>query len=115
VHEGELERLKPMIGELVSFVEASAPDLLAYGVYFTEDERQMTVVHLHRDSSTLEHLMEAGGPVFRKFADLLTLTSIDIYGEPSETVVERARAKAEMLGGGQVTVHSPEGQVSRLD
>ncbi|WP_457031302.1 hypothetical protein [Kitasatospora sp. P5_F3] len=34
------------------------------------------------------------------------MRSIDVYGRPSPVVMERLRQKAEMLGGGTVTLHT---------
>ena len=49
--------------------------------------------------------MELAGPVFAGFADLVVLRTIDIYGSPSEKVVDQLRRKAELLGTATVTVH----------
>jgi hypothetical protein len=105
VREGALEALKAGIGELVEFIAAKEPQLLAYDVYLNEEGTRMTVIHLNRDSASLEYHLEVGAPAFRKLADLITLRSIDVYGRPSETALERLNEKARTLGGGTVTVH----------
>jgi len=109
VRAGAAESIRPAIEQLVGFIEANEPDLLAYGVYLSDDETRMTVVHVHLDSASLEYHLEVGGPAFRPFVDLITLRSIDVYGEPSETAVEQLREKARMLGTGEVTVHPHAG------
>jgi hypothetical protein len=102
VREGALEELKAGMKELVDFVEAKEPRLLAYNVYFSDDGARMTVVHVHPNSASLEYHMEVAGPVFRRFVELLTLSSIHIYGEPSEKVLEQSHEKARLLGQGDV-------------
>jgi hypothetical protein len=102
VREGALEELKAGIKELVDFVEANEPRIIAYNVYFSDDGRRMTVVHIHPDAASLEYHMEVAGPVFRRFVDLVTLSSIRIYGEPSEKVLQQAEEKARLLGRGDV-------------
>ena len=87
VREGALEELKAGMKELVEFVEANEPLLLAYNVYFSDDGARMTVVQVHSDSPSLEYHMEIAGPVFRRFVELVTLKSIHIYGEPSEKLL----------------------------
>jgi hypothetical protein len=114
VHEGALEELKVAIVELVEFLDANEPRLIAYSVYFSGDGTQMTVVHVHADSASLDHHMEVGGPAFRKFADLLTLSSIQIYGTPSERALSQLREKARSLGGGDVIVHGPHAGFTRF-
>ena len=102
VREGTLAELQVAIRDLVDFVEANEPRVIAYNVYFNDDGTEMTVVHVHPDSASLEHHMEVAGPMFRRFVDLVTLSSIRIYGEASETVLNSVRDKARLLGCGDV-------------
>jgi len=61
----------------------------------------MTVVALHRDSASLEFHLAMGGAEFRKFADLIELLRIDVFGHVSEAAVEllhrRPRCSAKRL------------------
>jgi len=105
VREGALEDLKTAIKELVDFVDANEPQLIAYNIFLSDDGTRMTVVHMHPDSASLEYHMEVAGPVFRRFVELITLSSIDIYGRPSEKVLRQLHEKARLLGRGTVEVH----------
>jgi len=107
VRAGMLPQLKAAIKELAEFVEENEPQLVCYSVYFTEDGSRMTVVHVHADSTSLDYHMDVAGPLFRTFADLVTLSSIHIYGEPSESALGQLRDKLRLLGAGDVTVHAP--------
>lgn len=104
VREGALEELKAAIKELVDFIDANEPRIIAYNVYFTDDGSRITVVHVHPDSASLEYHMEVAGPVFRQFVELVTLSSIHIYGEPSEKLLKQLHEKARLLGRGTVEV-----------
>jgi hypothetical protein len=104
VREGALDELRPAIERLVDFVEANEPRLIAYNFYFNEDGTRMTVVSVHPDSASLEHHLEIAGPLFREFVDLVTLSSIHIYGEPSENALRQSHEKARLLGQGHVVV-----------
>jgi quinol monooxygenase YgiN len=104
VRDGALEELKRAIKELVDFVEAEEPRLIAYNVYFSDDGTRMTVVSLYPDSASLEYHMEVAGPLFGRFVELVTLSSIHIYGEPSEKVLQQAHEKTRLLGRGIVVV-----------
>jgi hypothetical protein len=104
VREGALEELKPAIRELVDFVEANEPRLIAYNVYLSDDGMKMTVVNVHPDSASLEYHLTVAGPLFRRFVELVTLSSIHIYGEPSERVLTQSEEKAQLLGRGAVVV-----------
>ncbi|CAN5302170.1 hypothetical protein BH20ACT24_BH20ACT24_19420 [soil metagenome] len=105
VREGALEELKAATKELADFVEATEPQLIAYNVYLSDDGTQISVVHVHLDSTSLEYHMEVAGPLFRKLVELVTLSSIDIYGSPSERALRQLREKAASLGRGTVTQH----------
>jgi hypothetical protein len=114
VREGVLDELKGAIEELVAFIDANEPQILAYSVYFSEDGSRMTVVHLHADSASFDYHMDVAGPAFRRFADLLTLSSIRVYGEPSDKAVGQLHEKARLLGCEEVTVHSPHTGFTRF-
>jgi hypothetical protein len=114
IREGALEELKRGIERLVDFVEANEPRLIAYNVYFSEDDARMTVVSVHPDSASLELHMKLAGPLFRQFVELVTLSSIHIYGEPSEQVLQQSLEKARLLGRGSVVVESVHAGFARL-
>jgi hypothetical protein len=104
VREGALEELKGAITELAEFVEANQPQLISYHVYVSDDGSQMTVMHVHPDSASLDRYMDVAGPRFGRFKDLVTLAAIRIYGEPSEKALRQLQDKARLLGTGDVIV-----------
>jgi hypothetical protein len=114
IGEGKLDELRRAVAELAGFVEANEPDPISYQVFFTDDGGWMTVLQVHPDSESMERHMEIAGPVFARFADLLVLKTIDIYGSPSEKVLEQLRRKAELLGTATVTVHDRQAGFARF-
>jgi hypothetical protein len=96
IREGALEELKRAMNELVKFVEANEPRLIAYNVYIKEDGSRMTVVHVHRASASLEFHMKVAGPAFPKFAQFIELLTIDVYGKLSDDLLEQVRQKARI-------------------
>jgi hypothetical protein len=105
VREGRLGELKDAMKDLAEFVEANEPQLLAYNVYFSEDGSRMTVLHINPDSASLELHMKVAGPKFPPIGEFIDMLAIDVYGRPEDSLVERLREKAEMLGSGTVRVH----------
>jgi hypothetical protein len=97
--------VKTGVEALAAFVEANEAEPLAYNTFFDEAGTQMTVVQIHPGSASLERHLTVAGPVFRRFADLLTLERIDVYGRPSEAALEQMRGKAQLLGNAPVVVH----------
>jgi quinol monooxygenase YgiN len=114
VRDGAHAMLREAIKELVEFIDANEAQLLAYNVYLSDDGSEMTVVHVHADAASLEYHMEVAGAAFRPFADLVTLSSIHVYGRPSEKTLSMLHDKARLLGGDSVIVHDPHAGFSRF-
>jgi quinol monooxygenase YgiN len=114
IRGGKFEEVRRAVADLAEFVEANEPDPLSYQVFFTDHGRRMTVLQVHPDSASMERHMEVAGPVFAKFADLLVLRTIDVYGSPSERVVEQLRQKAELLGTATVAIHERQAGFARF-
>jgi len=113
VREGALEELQAGMKELVDFVEANEPRIISYNVYFNEEGTRMTVMHVHPDAASVEYHLEVAGPFFRRFVELVTLTSTHSYGRPSETVLKQADEKVRLLGRGVVDVQALHAGFSR--
>ena len=105
IREGKLEELEIAMRNLAAFVEANVPQLIRYGFFLDKSGTQMSVVAIHPDSASLEFHMEIGGAEFQRFAHLIDLSRIEVYGDVSDAVLERLHQKARTLGTGTVTVH----------
>jgi hypothetical protein len=114
IHEGKLEELRRAVVELAAFVEGNEADPISYEIFFSEDGRLMTVLQVHPDSASMERHMEIAGPVFARFTHLVMLRTIDVYGSPSEKVVDQLRRKAELLGTATVAVHDLQAGFARF-
>lgn len=114
VRTGKIEELRAVMSELAEFVEANEADPFAYHVYFDEDGGRMTVVQIHPSSASLEQHLNLASPIFSRTAGLLELQRVDVYGRPSETVLEQIRRKAQMLGGAAVVVNARHAGFTRF-
>ena len=114
IREGRIPEVRDGMRDLAAFVEACEPQLIAYHFYIDESESTMTVLAIHPDTASMEFHLEVGGPKFRAFGALIRMRSIDVYGRPGPEVMDRLRQKAEMLGGGTVTLHTLQAGFSRL-
>ena len=113
VRDGALGELKDQIVELASHVERTLSQVIAYNAFFSADGDRMTVVHVHPEPSSLDQFMTLAGPRFERFTELLTLRSINVYGEPTAGALRQLENKALLLGG-DVAVHAPHAGFSRL-
>lgn len=102
---GKLGELKAAMADLAQFVEANEPQLIAYNVYFHDDGNRMTVLHINQDSASLDEHMRIAGPRFPPIGALIRMLAIDVYGRPHESLVQRLKEKANLLGDGIVRVH----------
>jgi hypothetical protein len=114
VRPGRLDEVNATFIELAEFVDANEAQPIAYQVYLNEDESVVTVLQVHPDSASMEFHMDVAAAVFAKFKDLLTLVTMDVYGKPSEELLERMRNKARMLGTARVGVHELHAGFTRL-
>jgi hypothetical protein len=114
IREGKLDEVKAGVEDLVAFVEKNEAEPLSYDIYFNAAGTLMTVVQIHPDSASLERHFTVAGPVFRRFADSLTLIRIDVYGIASEAALDQMRSKAELLGNAPVVVHELHSGFSRF-
>ena len=106
VNPGKLEDVKAGFKELAAFVDANEPRAISYNVFFNADETVVTVVQVHPDPASMEFHMTAGADLFKRFAGLLTMRTMQVFGEPSAALLQAMQAKATMLGAGEVEVHS---------
>jgi quinol monooxygenase YgiN len=114
IRDGRLDELKEAIAELVEFVESNEPRPIAYEVYLDDTGSRMTVVQVHPDSASMEYHMTVAGPAFAGFAELVTLSTLDVYGKPSEELLELLSRKVQMLGGATVNVHDLQAGFARI-
>ena len=106
IRKGKLQELQRAMTELAEFVDSSEPQLISYGFFIAEEASRMTVIAIHPDAASVEFHMEVVGPRLRKFAELVDLLAIEVYGEPSDKMLRQLHQKAQTLGdSGRVVVH----------
>src|SRR5436309_860840 len=95
VRDGALAELKWAIEELAAYIGNAQRRMLAYSAFFSDDGRRMTVVHVHPDAASLDDFMTLAGSRFERFAELLALKAIDVYGQPTGRRLAQAPRKGE--------------------
>lgn len=112
---GKLEEVRARIAELVDFIAEREPQLLFYGFYLDEGSARMTVVAVHPDAASVELHMDVGAAAFRRFADLIEMDGIEVYGDASDRMVEQLQQKADDLGeDGSVRIDQLHAGFSRI-
>lgn len=104
IRPGMATELESAAKRLVEHVASSERHAISYGIYFSDDRTTMTVVHVHPGNASLEELLATVKPMLAPFRDLIQLRFIDVYGSPSDVVLEQLESKVALLGG-TVTIH----------
>ena len=111
IKEGKLEGFKQFLREFFKIVEANEPRLLAVNAYVDEDGTEAAFVLVHPDAASMElHEKVAHEHTERARREFLdAATSIQVYGKPSDVVLEKTKqlartgvplsVKLEHLGG----------------
>lgn len=115
IRDGKLDDVKAAFHELTGFVETHEPRPIAYNVYIDEPWMRVTVMQIHPDAGSMEFHLDVAGPRFGRFADLLKLVSVDVYGKPSEEVLRRLSEKVDMLGDATIAVHDHHAGFARFE
>jgi hypothetical protein len=111
IREGKRQDFKQQWRELLEVVEAKEPRLIAFNAYVNEDGTELTVVQVHPDADSMVfHMQVARDHISQAYQSVLEKTRrIDVYGKPSDAVLEMIRqlagsgvpltVKADHLGG----------------
>jgi hypothetical protein len=94
--EGKLAAERDRAADLSSFIEENEPQLLAFNEYVNEEGTEVAVVQIHPDAASMEfHMGIVAERAARAYAETLeATTSIQVYGEPSDAVLEMLRHQA---------------------
>jgi hypothetical protein len=93
---GKLDDESRRVPDLVGFIEANEPRLLAFNEYVNEDGTEVAVVQVHPDAESMAFHMEVvAARAASAYADTIEATSsIQVFGTPSAAVVEMLRQQA---------------------
>jgi biotin carboxylase len=94
--ERKLEEERKRVPGLCDFIEANEPRLIAFNEYVNEDGTEVTVVQIHPDADSMEfHMNVVRERAEQAYAETLDATTrIEVYGTPSEAVLEMLRQQA---------------------
>jgi len=93
---GKLDDESARVPGLVDFVEANEPRLLAFNEYANEQGTEVAVVQVHPDADSMAFHMdvvaERAAAAYAETVD--ATTSIQVFGTPTDAVVEMLRRQA---------------------
>src|SRR6266446_7974016 len=93
---GKFDDEKRRVPDLVDFIQANEPRLIAFNQYANEDGTEVAVVQVHPDADSMafhmELIAERAAGAYAETID--ATTSIEVFGTPSRAVVEMLRHQA---------------------
>jgi hypothetical protein len=87
---GKLDNEKKRLPDLIDFIEANEPRMIAFNEYANEEGTEVAVVQVHPDvDSMVFHMNVIAERAAAAYADTIdSTTSIQVFGTPSGTVTE---------------------------
>jgi hypothetical protein len=93
---GKLDDERARVPGLVDFIEANEPQLIAFNEYANEEGTEVAVVQVHPDADSMAfHMKVVAERAANAYAETVDATTgIQVFGTPSNGVVEMLRRQA---------------------
>lgn len=106
VKPGKEDDYRRSFQEVTDLVKAEEPRMLYFAEHVSEDGSETTTVQVHADADNMAYHMELVGVHIQAAAEYLDWSSmsIDIYGSPTDAVLEQMR---QIAGSGVSVTVSP--------
>jgi hypothetical protein len=93
---GKLANERKRVPDLVNFIEANEPRLIAFNEYANKDGTEVAVVQIHPDADSMRfHLGVIADRAAAAYAETVeATTSIQVFGIPSNAVLEMLEQQA---------------------
>jgi hypothetical protein len=94
--QGKLDDENKRVPDLVDFIRANEPQLIAFNEYANDEGTEVAVVQVHPDADSMVFHMELiAERAASAYADTIdATTSIQVFGTPSNNVAEMLRHQA---------------------
>ena len=96
LRDGRFDAERQRVPELVRFIEAHEPRLIAFHEYVNEDHSQVSVVQFHPDAASMEfHMGLVGDHARQAYAQTLEATTgIQVFGTPTGNILRMLQQQA---------------------
>ena len=89
VKEGKLEGYKQYYRQVAEGAQANKPGTIAHLAYLKEDGSELSIIHIFPDAEAMELHMLGIDQLAKKAYEYVEILSFEIYGQPTDTVLER--------------------------
>jgi quinol monooxygenase YgiN len=98
VKEDKLDGLKQFSQEAAKHLQAEKPRTLVFLPYLNENSTQMTIVHVFADAESMDLHFQGAEERSGRAYEYIDPDGWEIYGKPSEPVLEKMRQFASSAG-----------------
>lgn len=105
IKEGKLDGFKQYNRPGAEWIEANKPDTVAFLVYVNEDGTEVSIIHVFPDGDAMSLHMQGVGDRAKGAYEFLEPVSIEIYGTPTEAVLEMMK---QITGSGVALSLNPQ-------
>jgi len=90
---GKLDSEKRRLPDLIDFIKANEPRLIAFNEYANEEGTEVAVVQVHADADSIVfHMNLVAERAARAYAQTIdATTNIQVFGTPGDTVADMLR------------------------
>jgi quinol monooxygenase YgiN len=88
IKPGKLEGFQERNREVARLIQSEKPGTVAFHAYVNEEGTEVSIVHVFPDAEAMEAHMEGVGERARDAADFLEFHRLEVYGRPTEKVLE---------------------------
>jgi quinol monooxygenase YgiN len=98
IKEDKLDGFKHSFRQGAELIEASKPGTVVFLGYVNEDGTELTVVHVFPDGDAMELHWQGAAERTKASSELLETVSFEIYGKPSDKILEMMKEEIERSG-----------------
>ena len=115
IKEGKLDDLKNTYREATELIKATKPGTVVFLGYINEEATEASFVHVFPDQDSFDLHMEGVGERVKRASEFLQTYRYEIYGTPSDRVLERMSQFAGSTGAALNARPQPLGGYLRLE
>ena len=102
IHPGKAAAYAPLAAEICRLVEEQEPRVLGFHIYVDEERGSEVVIQIHPDAESMLYHLKVLGEKVRQTFDYSDFQSLEIYGPPSDALMDVLQRATQ---GIPLTVH----------
>ena len=106
IPEGKYDEFNAGNSAMADYVKENEPRLVSWHTYINKERTLATTMMVHPDSESLEYHMQVAASKIQSGAQTVQVSRIELYGNPSDRLLEQLQRVSDMSGSWPVIVKS---------